>query len=405
MTCASSVFGARVLPSYNPVTLWHWMWVMTVSPVLQDYANRTELAVRRWNTTLSVPKDADDARAASLIRGALMRAAQNAAKFDLSHVYNDDNSWSHNGVRGLSRSRIVEEVRLSRDKMAPASEEWGIMARVEFEDGFFDVPVAVDLDEAAARNIVSRLDGLAARFVNVDMISASLPGENFGVRLHADNWAHLRELALEGFLTMDEAMDFRRPVVWDLTRARMADLPPEPLTPFSEEEFYTRFAKSSRFDTTLMRSNRDLIESISRINVEPFTPGWGEWHPAVIDVLNSIGQPQQMDGISIILNFVVEEPLSNPPLDDEGFAEDAWGPVGYHNMIVCYGLHPLSAIHILDLVKRNATAFYEIPPQDEKRHVLIGVSAIQDTMLSAMRVSVHGRTDAYDRIAEVPLVG
>ena len=377
---------------------------MTVSPVLLDYANRTAATVGRWKVGLSVPLDADDARAASLIRGALVRAAQEAAKYEPVPFYNDDNSWSHNGMRGLSRARIREEVEISRDKMAPAPEEWGIMARVELDDLYFDIPIAIDLDESAARNVLDRLEGMAAYLVDIDQVGRSFPGEEFGVRLHADNWGRLRDLALDGFITMDEAMDFRRPVVWDLIRAQLADLPPEPFTPFSEEEFYTRFAKSSRFDWSLMESNRQLVESIAKINVEPLTPAWGEWHPAVIDVLNAIGAPQAMDGISIILNFVVQEPLAIPVRDDEGEALDSWGPVGYHNLIVGYGLHPLSAIHVLEIVKRNVTAFYDLPASPGKRHVLIGVSAIQDTMISSMRVSTHGRTDAYDRLVEVPII-
>lgn len=394
-------------PLSSPITLSLFgfrMLVMTVSPVLLDYANRTTATVARWKTSLSVPQDADDARAASLIRGALLRAAQEASKFDGGRFYNDDNSWSHNGMRGLTRARIRDEVEISRDKMASAPEEWGIMARVEVGDVYFDIPIVIDLDESAARNVLDRLEGHAAYLVDVDLVGRAFPGEQFGIRLHADNWGHLRDLALDGFLTMEEAMDFRRPVVWDLIRASLADQAPEPFTPFSEEEFYTRFAKSSRFDTSLMESNREMVESIAKINVEPLSAAWGEWHPAVIDVLNSIGAPQPMDGISIILNFVVQEPLLSPDRDEEGEALDSWGPVGYHNVIVAYGLHPLSAIHVLEIVKRNVTAFYDLPAAAAKRHVLVGVSAIQDTMLSSLRVSTYGRTDAYDRIVEVPII-
>jgi len=374
---------------------------MTVSSVLMDYAKRTDQTVRRWETRLSIPEDADDARAASLIRGALIRAAQSAAKFAGGPYYNDDNSWAHDGMRGLTRARITEEVLIAQDKMAASPEDWGILARVTCGEVFFDVPIALDLAPDTARIIVGRIEGHEARFVDVEAIGRSFPGEDFNVRFLASNWGQLRDLASQGILAMDEAMDFRRPVVWDLLRADLADLPPEPLPPFSEEEFYTRFAKSSRFDASLMNSNRAMVESLAGIHAEPLTPAWGEWHPAIVDVLNSIGAAQAMDGIAVILNFVVEEPAAHPPRDEDGDPLERWIPVGYHNVVVCYGLHPLTASAVLGIVRRNPTAFYDLPPGETRRHVLVGASAIQDTMLSALRVSTYGRTQAYERMAEM----
>lgn len=371
---------------------------MAVSPVLMDYVSRTVDAVRRWNTSLSVPEDADDERAAEMIRGALVRASKVASQFDGGDFYHDDSSWSHLGMRGISRARIIEEVEISKDKMAPAPEEWGIMARVICDDFFFDIPLIIDLDADAARNILDRMEGHAARFVDVDMIGALFPGEKFDVLLHADNWGQLRELALNGFLTMTEALAFRRPVVWDLFRAQLSEQSPGDLPAFSEEEFYTRFAKSSRFDESFMHSNREMVESVARISVPALSPAWGEWHPAVIDLLNSIGAPQPMEGISVTLNFAVKEPALNPGRDEDGDPIETWHAVGFHNVIVAYGLSPLNAFYLLEFVRRNPVAFYEMPESEERRYVLMGASAIQDTMLSAQRVSCMGRTDAYDRI-------
>ena len=116
----------------------------------------------------------------------------------------------------------------------------------------------------------------------------------------------------------------------------------------------------------------------------------------MIDLLSSIGTPMPMDGISVILNFAVEEPVAGSRGD--------WAPVGYHNLVVAYGLEPLNAIHVLDFVRRNPTAFYDLPPEDARRHVLVGASAIQDTMLSALRVSAYGRTDAYERMVAAGVV-
>ena len=232
---------------------------MPVSTTMTDYIGQTARAVQRWKTTLSVPADADDARAATLIRGAMMRAAREAAAFDDPGIYNDDHGWSHNGMRGITRARIREEVEVSRDRMAPAPEEWGIMARVSCGDVFFDVPIAMDLDESAARNVLERMEGMEARFVDVDAVAQALPNDDIQVFFHADNWGRLREIALNGFLTMEEALDFRRPVVWDLMRARLAELPVPELPPFALEEFHTRHARSARYDASLMRSTRGMV--------------------------------------------------------------------------------------------------------------------------------------------------
>lgn len=372
---------------------------MPITPLLMEYAKRTDDTVRRWDTTLNIPEDADDKRAASMIRSALIRAAANASKFNGGPYYHDDHSWSHEGIRGITRDRIREEVAISRDKMAPAPEEWGIMARVISDGMFFDIPIAIDLDADSARNILNRIEGMEEVFVDIESLGRCFPGEDFKIFFHTDNWGKLREFALEGFILMDEALDFRRPVVWDLLRARLSELPCEPLNPFSEEEFFTRFAKSSRFDPSLMRASCNMVEDVARLHVNELTPEWGEWHPAIIDLLNTIGAARRMDGISIILNFVLQEPKAEQDYEREDPRID-WQSVGYHNLIVAYGLHPLAAIYLLDFVKKNPTAFYDLPSSDDRRYVLVGASAIQDTMLSAMRVSSHGRTDAYDKMVK-----
>lgn len=372
-----------------------------VSTVMKAFADRTQASVKRWGTTLDVPVEADDARAGTLIQGALIRAAKAAAAFDKGPFHPQDHSWTHDGMRGLSRERIADEMVLADDLMSPGTEEWGIMARVVCDGLWFDVPIAMDLNPDSARNILARMEGWEGRFVDVDLLGRVMEGKPATIRFHADNWAQLRELAAKGDMTMLEAMDFRRPVVWDLLRAELSDLPPEPLTPFSEEEFYTRFAKSARYDASLMLTNRGLVHPVSRLKVEPLSVAWSEWHPAVVDLLNMIGVPQVMEGISIILSFSVEEPCAVDGRDADGEAVSRWAAVSLHNMAVCYGLHPLSAVHVLDFVRRNAASFFDIPTEENRRFVMKGVSAIPDALLSAYRVSLHGRTGAYDAMVAV----
>lgn len=378
---------------------------MAATPIMLEYAERTAGAVRRWNTTMSIPEDADDDRLTLMIRSALVRASQEAAKYSGGPFYPDDHSWSHTGFRGLTIKRIREEVELSKDKMAPAQEEWGIVAHVAGDGIWFYVPFAIDLDEAAARNIVQRLEGSEAAIVEVDILSSVFGGKEFEITIAAANWSVLREHALDASLMLDEAMAFRRPVIWDLLRASMSDLPPSELPPFELDEFFSRFAKSSRYDTNLMETNKNIVESFCAAKVEPMTPAWGEWHPCAIDLLNSIGPARAMDGISIILNFVVEEPVAGVDITSEGGEiMRRWAPVAYHNLIVAYGLDPVNAAHILDLVRSDPDPFYDLPDEDVRRYSLVGASAIQDTMLSKMRVSTIGRTDAYNAVAAVPLV-
>lgn len=378
---------------------------MAATPIMNEYANRTAVAVRRWNTTMSIPDDADDERLTLMIRSALIRAAQEAEKYAGGPFYPDDHSWSHSGFRGLTIKRIREEVELSRDKMAPAQEEWGIVAHVAVDGLWFYVPFAIDLDESAARNIVLRLEGSEDALVETDMLSSIFGGKEFKISIATANWSVLREQALEASLMLDEAMIFRRPVIWDLLRAAMSDLPPVPFTPFDIEEFSTRFAKSCRYDTNMIQTNKNIVESFCKAKIEPMTAEWSEWHPCAIDLLNSIGPAQPMDGISIILNFVVEEPVAGGDLTSEGGETlRRWAPVSYHNMIVAYGLHPVSAAHLLDLVRRDPDPFYDLPDEDLRRYTLVGASAIQDTMLSKLRVSATGRTDAYEAVAAVPLI-
>ena len=405
MPAVSVAFGMGVFRSYNPSynqSLSGWV-IMVVSTLLMEYANKADVAVRRWKTSLVVPPSSDDARVGSIIRSAFIRASQVASQFSGGPFYPDDNSWSYNGLRGLSRARIREEMEIAKDSMASAGEDWGIMARVSSGDVFFDVPIALDLEASAAENILRRMEGMESRFVDIEALSSVFPGQPVEIFFHADNWGALRDMSQDGYLPLDVAMDFRRPVVWDLLRAEMVQLAPEPLNPFSLEEFYTRFARSSRYDSSLMRSFRDMVETIAKMDPPVMSPAWHEWQSTTVDMLNSIGLAQPMDGISIILNFVVKEPVAEEVRDADGDLIETWAAVGYHNMIVCYGLHPLTANHVLDLVLREAVVFHDLPSSEEKRYVLMGASAIQDTMLSSLRVSAYGRTDAYDRMVEADM--
>lgn len=367
----------------------------------------TAVACKRWKVDLNVPEDADIDRAGTIIRSALMRAAKNAAAFAEGPFYPDDHSWTVGGIRGVTLARMIEEAKLAKDKMGVSVEEWGIMARVSEGNLSFDVPVAVDLDQDSSENILALMRGREAEFVDIEALSSLFEDRPFGVRLHAGNWTSLREEADALDLTIDRSIHFRRPVTWDLMRAELSGLPIEPLPPFNAEEFYSRYAKSARYDANLMESNRALVESLAKMTVSPKGLKWQEWHPAVIDLLNSIGRPAEMDGISILLNFVVEEPAAvQPPkyLDTDHpdhTPYETWHAVGFHNMVVCYGMHPLTAGFMLKLVREDPLPFYDLPPEKKRRFRLLGASAIQDASLFEHRASLNGRTQAYDQLVDV----
>ena len=363
-----------------------------LSEAMRSYVAGAAETARRWSVPLSIPADADDSRAASMIRAALLNAADAAAVHPGSAFYPDDHEWSHGGIRGLTRARVEQEMVVARDPLAQAPEEWGIAARVVAGQVCFDVPIAMDLDQTAALNIMALMEGRESVFVDVQGIAAAFPSDSMKVGLWAANWGTMREEGLLGTLAMDVAMDFRRPAVWDLLRARLSELAPEPLPVFTPEDFYARFARSTRYDGTLMRSTRAMVRGVAKSKCEPMTTAWAEWFPTVRDMLGMIGDAQPMSGMSVVLNFVVEEPLADS-------SESAWKAVGYHNVAVACGLHPLSAIRVLDLVLDDPDPFHDLPSSGDLRHVLAGASVIQDSMLSTLRVSLSGRTSAYDMMA------
>lgn len=373
---------------------------MSISSSMKDFVTRTAQAVYRWQVKLDINDNDTDETAGEKIINAIKIAAKKASEFSEGPFYYDDHPWTNNGIRGLTHERMKEEVLLAQDKMIAAQEEWGIMARVSCEDDFFDIPIALDIDEPATRNILERMKGMEATFVNVELVGDLFPGKDFTIQFHADNWCKLREISNSGVLPLDSAMFFRRPVVWDLFRAEFSELEFGSLPEFTEDEFYARLGKSSRFDQSLIESSKNSVLSLSEIAPKPMSIEWGRWFPVILDLINLIGKPRPMDGISILLNFLVEEPVDGVR-DEEGDLVEKWSTVALHNMIVCYGLHPLAAPHILEFVRKNPMDFYDLPETENRRYVLAGASAIHDSMLSVMRASTVGRLPVYEKIVEL----
>lgn len=368
---------------------------------LQSYVAIASEVCARWGVKFQVPADADDDRAASIIRSSLMRAGKAAAASVPAPFYWDDNRWMHDGIRGITRDLIDREQEIAGNPVAESTDEWGIMARVSDGESGFDIPIAMDLDPDSTRNILDLLDGMEEALVDLEALGELVDGE-FTVTLHAGNWASLRDLQAEQSLPMLDALVFRRPATWDIVRARLSGLPPEDLPEFQEEAFYSRLARSVRFDPGLMSSQRKMADRLPSLEVKPGTPKWGEWFPSVADLLRSIGDPVPMDGMSVMLNFVVEEPLAEQPEtyldpdhpDHSPFAD--WEVVGHHNLVVGAGLHPLTAVHLYDVVVENPLPFYDLEDDADRRYRLIGASIIQDSMLSMVRATLNGRGPAYD---------
>lgn len=400
-----SVFGCalaqRAFPPITPIKIHDLEWKLMsiaaedVAPEIMEeafaaYAKQAEKELLRWGVVLDFPDDAPLSTRVDILRSSVMVASEKALSFPLPDFYPDDHGWNQSGIRGLSRARMIEDSK--PDPYASSGEEWGICARVVCSGTIFDVPIAIDLDEESCRRFMERMDGLESIFVDIPRVIDALGASDVEIQLHCGNWAAMREISNKTDLSLADAIIFRRPAIWDLMRARESGLGAEPLRRFDEEEFHTRLLRSARFDEVRMHSNKAMLRSLSSMRFDFMSHKWVSWFPTVIETMQSIGAPGSFEGMSVLLNFVVEEP---------GAEETAsWVPVASHNLIVAYGLHPLSAAPLLDLVRSDPTPFYDLPEQPLKRYRLLGASVIQDTMLSSFGASANGRTDAYDIMAD-----
>ncbi len=363
----------------------------------------TKDTVSRWGC--SIPEAPDDVpRAIQIAFGQAIAAAR---RVPFKAIYPDDHSWMSAGLRGMSVSRIKNDEETGGSDSS--GEEWGIAAIVAGFDYYFIVPIAIDLDSDVARSIVSAMDGNENEWLDLSNASALLSAKQdkdnipddaeISVNIFAASWLEIIDLSRDAILPMHESIFFRRPVVWDLMRARMVGTECPPLPEFSKDEFQRRFNFSMRMD------RRQASETLAYLDLQmKRSPNLDSaeginWFSSICNGLNSLGMGKSFNGLSVVLSL--RSLVSMKPEWSEDVPLDAvpWSHAGVRNICVAYGLDPVQASYIIDLVRKQPEAFY-IPGEDRNRQLSpIGALVIPDMHLSTFRVTLENRDeDAYNRL-------
>lgn len=344
-------------------------------------------ACRRWGVTLDIADDADVTQAAQSVKECLQKAAEVACAFDSGVVYPSDFPGLVGGMPGLSLDAMTADIQNTAS--GSSGEIWGLAIRVKADELTFDVPIVYGIEVDAARTLLSLLDGRERDLVDIDAVSDATEASSVSLTLHADTWRVIKDLAMTGDVPLQISISFRRPVVWDLFRAELAQLPAHDLPIFSEEDFARRFMRSIRHDTAWIEGCISMLADYATVDAAPFSIEWQQWFPQMIEMLHAIGRPNDMAGISVVINFAVEEPR-----EDGG-----WDCVALRTLLIACGLDPVGAYQVLESARMDPYPFYDLHQEEEKRFRLLGVSAIPDALLSAYRVSTTGRTEAYNEMA------
>ena len=358
---------------------------------------------QRWG--VDVPKEPRDVQNA--IKVALRQAVANAQKTPFRPVYADDHMWTATGLRGLTVARLKEdEASLSVD----VGEEWAVVAMVTGFDAGFLVPLVLDVDEDMARALVGVIDSSKSDFLDLDDASQVLltagggvdnDEEEIKVQIIAASWGELRDISFECCLPLSDAVFFRRPVAWDLLRARISGAGCPPLPKFDEDGFFRRRDLSVRFDrigsaATLERLSQAIIQSPD-LN----TPKGRNWFNLICDGLNALGLGHPLSGLSVLIHFSVEKRVEDGLSDDLPDVFKSWEGAGLRCLCIGYGLDPLQASFLLDLAQVQSEDFHLLEGDARKLFVPVGVSVVPDMHLSSMRATIVGRCpEAYDALVK-----
>lgn len=347
--------------------------------------------VARWG--LEFPSNPKNPKRAVVI--ALKQAIDVAASKPFVPVYPDDHSWNSIGLRGLTVARLKSDD--SPTRLQKAGEEWGVVAAVEGMGQSFMVPLMADLSEDVARTIASFVDENKGQFLMLDE-APSLLAKKSGIDPKSDDaevfvsiaalsWDEIRDVSQECNLPLSEAVFFRRPVSWDLLRARMSGAKCPQLPVFSEDEFTSRKDRSVKFDRRRTSSTVSLLKSAARKDVDLEEPAGRNWFAMVVDGLNSLGIGKPLEGLSVVLNFET--------------IDRKVGAAGIRTLCVAFGLDPLQASYLQELAESNPDAFHTLDSADGRFHHLVSVEVIPDMYLSTVNATTEGRDPkTYDRLVE-----
>lgn len=355
----------------------------------------------RWGIT--IPQNPEDPM--KEIRIGLRRSMIVAMKQSFTPVYPDDHSWRATGLSGISVARLKEDDGPSL--MEKSSEEWGVAALVKGFDCFIIIPIACDLDEPFALKFAEFVRSSEGSFLDLEevvpVLSRGSKGDeeeqDVSVAIISATWSDIRDFSQDSILPLSEAVFFRRPVIWDLYRAKLSDASCPALAPFSKSEFYQRYFRSVRFDRKLALSAIEMLASLSE--VEPnFNNNSGiNWFNLVCDSLNSLGIGRRFEGLSVILHVQVFHRKDETQSDDLPSEILDWEMSSVMNICVAYGLDPVQASYLEELVGSDGEAFHSLESTSKKYYSALAVTVIPDIHLAGMKATVTGRNaDAYDAL-------
>lgn len=352
----------------------------------KELLENTRKVVGRWGIELAEnPKDIQRA-----IKTGLRDAAGVAGKTPFESIYPEDHSWMGGGMRGIDVQRIRDDS--VHSGLEKGSDQWGVVATVSAFERAIIVPIAYDLSEETALEVVAQIEGNEDAYLDLREVGPVLlddgpgeSGEELEVTIVAGNWSDLRDLAANhSCLSMIDALHFRRPVTWDLLRARMSDASLPELSPFVDAEFERRRNLSVRHDKRAIESSLEMLRSIGAKNYDLNTAEGIDWFSVMCDCLQSIGKGHVFEGLSVILHFEVLKPAENA---DRAASYDHYG---MRNVCIAYGLDPVQALFIQELAEMDAERFVDFSDEGFAFSFLTS-SVVPDMHLSMIRATHSGR--------------
>ena len=350
----------------------------------------TTKVVKRWG--VDCPQDPKNPKRAVVI--ALKQAIAVAKSKGFVPVYPNDHGWSSTGFRPLTVERLKHDERpTGLDK---AGEEWGVFVIAEGFGNSVLIPFAADLSQEAAASVASIVDKNKDDFLDLEELPLLLSRFSDGTSIldgevvltvGAALWDEVRDMSQSSNLPLSEAVFFRRPVMWDMLRARLSGGGCPPLPAFSEKEFLAKRDRSVKFDRRAAKSTGSLLESAAKRDVDLETASGRNWFALVVDGLNSLGLGKPMEGLSVLLHF-------EKRTRDEGGS-------GIRSLCIGYGLDPLQASYLVDLAQESPSSFHTLDMAEDALFGFVGASVISDMHLAAMNATIEGRDDtAYQRLVE-----
>ena len=386
---------------------------------------------------LSLPEEVPDDFDRT-VRINVMNLAKQALALPALTVPVDDQSWAAGGVNGLSFDRLSKD---ESGENVIESDMHSIAVFLSLGDQEILVPIAADLDEDAANRIGMMIGAEIPNFVDIELfiemassflseeeregltepvsvdITKELPSSEFdssglptttefkcNASVISGSWREMLDLGKRARLPMSSAMFLRTPAAWDLLRAKLSGLPLMNLPAFPVD-FANIFARSVRHDRVEMGLSRKLLANLITAKKEMLSTEGLDWFYATTDIIDTLGTPGAVPGLSVLLSLVRTERV-------DGFENEAlekhipddlfhWDNPSFRNIAVGVSLNPVQALMLSEVVKRSPNEFHDLQSERLVRWVPAGVMVVPNAHLSAARATINGRNSAaYDELRE-----